>query len=369
MEDILKYFFFRGGVLMFSYKFPAVKGVQAGREYYVSMVPLKVLPKLFITETESVNPEFRAQRRLNEQRIPEIRNYILNNRKDYVFSALSASIDGTYVFHPYEQNGDIGILEVDMDTTFLINDGQHRKAAIEEALKEDDSLSSETISVVFFEDQGLERSQQMFTDLNKHAVKTSNSISTLYDSRDELSIITKRVIENISLFRLYTDKEKDNLGKYSSKLFTINNIKKANGKIVKKVSITNHEEEFILKYWSTLIANITEWQELLNKEISKIDLKQNYILCLNVTILAFGQLGAYFYENPKVDMNKMLKKLRKADWSRSNLDCWGGRVLGDFGKVLSSETAVTLICNKIKQIIGIELSQQENIKEQKLTVK
>ncbi len=333
------------------------------------MVPLKVLPKLFITEAESASPEFRAQRRLNEQRIPEIRNYILNNRRDYVFSALSASIDGKYIFLPYEKDGDIGILEIDMDTTFLINDGQHRKAAIEEALKEDETLGFETISVVFFEDKGLERSQQMFTDLNKHAVKTSNSISTLYDSRDELSIITKRVIENIPLFQLYTDKEKDNLGKYSSKLFTINNIKKANSRILKKTSISDQEEQFILTYWSTLIENITEWQEFLRKEISKIDLKQNYILCLNVTILAFGQLGAYFYENPKINMNKMLKKLRKADWSRSNLGCWGGRVIGDFGKVLSNETAVVLICNKIKQIMEIELSTQEMIKEQKLTAK
>ncbi len=354
---------------MFSYKFPAVRGVQAGREYYVSMVPLKVLPKLFITETESVSPEFRAQRRLNEQRIPEIRNYILNNRMDYVFSALSASLDGKYEFHPYEDDGDIGILEVNMDTTFLINDGQHRKAAIEEALKEDETLERETISVVFFEDKGLARSQQMFTDLNKHAVKTSNSISTLYDSRDELSIITKRIIENIPLFRLYTDKEKDNLGKYSSKLFTINNIKKANGRILKKSSISEQDADFILKYWTNLIENIVEWQEFLRKEISKIDLKQNYILCLNVTILAFGQLGAYFYENPQIEMKKTLNGLRKIDWSRSNLDNWEGRVLGDFGKVLSNETAVSLICNKIKQMIGIDLSPQEKIKEQKLTKK
>lgn len=35
----------------FSYKFPAVKGIQAGREYYVVMVPLKFLSKLFVTDT------------------------------------------------------------------------------------------------------------------------------------------------------------------------------------------------------------------------------------------------------------------------------------------------------------------------------
>ena len=98
-------------ILNFTYKFPAVRGIQAGKEYYVSMVPLNILPKLFITDTDIVSPEFRAQRRLNEARIPTIRNYILNNRDSYVFSALSASIDGRFEFIPYEENGEIGTLE------------------------------------------------------------------------------------------------------------------------------------------------------------------------------------------------------------------------------------------------------------------
>ena len=352
----------------FSYKFPAVKGIQAGREYYVSMVPLKILPKLFITDTDVVSPEFRAQRRLNETRIPAIKNYILDNRSSYVFSALSASIDGKFSFIPFDKDGDIGILEIDMDTTFLINDGQHRKAAIEEAIKEEPDFGDETISVVFFEDKGLERSQQMFTDLNKHAVKTSNSISTLYDSRDELAVITKQIISEIPFFNQYTDKEKDNLGKNSSKLITLNNIYKANQRIIKH-EVDESDKSFLLEYWQAVVANIVEWQELLKKEISKADLRQNYILCLNVTIAAFGRLGAYYYENGQNNMVKELKGLKKVDWSRSNSDDWGGRVLGEHGKIQTNETAVVLICNKIKQIIGIPLSDEEQHKEDEINIK
>lgn len=40
----------------FSYQFPAVKGLQAGREYYIAMVPLKLLSRLFPTD-EDVLPE------------------------------------------------------------------------------------------------------------------------------------------------------------------------------------------------------------------------------------------------------------------------------------------------------------------------
>lgn len=61
----------------FAYQFPAVRGIQAGREYYISMVPLKLLSKLFPSDDEIVAPEYRAQRKINEARIPEIKNIFL----------------------------------------------------------------------------------------------------------------------------------------------------------------------------------------------------------------------------------------------------------------------------------------------------
>ena len=202
------------------YRFPVVRGIQAESEYYIAMVPLKMLAKLFPVEDEEfVLPEYRAQRKLNEARIPVISRYILENRDSYVFSALAASIDGEYRFEANKNNDETGILEVSMDAHFLINDGQHRKSAILAALKEDESLGKETISIVFYADKGLLRSQQIFTDLNKNAVKTSNSISELYDSRDEMAVITRNVVWNIDFLNTYTDKEKDILGKFSSSLF------------------------------------------------------------------------------------------------------------------------------------------------------
>lgn len=348
--------------MRFSYKFPAVKGIQAKKEYYVAMVPIKFLSKLFVTDTEYVSPEYRAQRRLNESRIPAIKNYIIENRSNYVFSALAASIDGEFSFTSYDNEGEIGVLEIDMDNTFLINDGQHRKAAIEEALKEDSSLGDESISVVFFEDKGLERSQQMFTDLNKHAVRTSNSLSTLFDSRDDFAVITKQVISEIPFFQKYTDKEKDNLGKNSSKLFTLTNIYKANKNIIHG-SISTDDKQFLVDFWISVVNNITEWQELMNKELSKSDLKKNYILCLNITLLAFGKIGEYFYANKNIVIADTLIKLKSIDWSRDNKKDWGGRAIRENGKVNTGEKAAILISNRIKQLIGIPLSEEENRKE------
>ena len=188
----------------FVYKFPVVKGKQAKKEYYIAMVPLKMLSRLFPSDDEYVLPEYRAQRKLNEARIPVISKYILDNRESYVFSALAASIDGDFKFCSSTEVPDVGVLEISMDAKFLINDGQHRKSAILDALQEDPSLGDETISIVFFADKGLAQSQQIFTDLNKNAVKTSNSISELYDSRDGMAVITREVIGKIPFLNTYT---------------------------------------------------------------------------------------------------------------------------------------------------------------------
>ncbi len=348
----------------FVYKFPVVRGRQAAREYYIAMVPLKMLVKLFPNDDEYVLPEYRAQRKLNTSRIPVISRYILENRDSYVFSALAASIDGKFCFKESEQGAGTGILEVSMEARFLINDGQHRKAAIIEAIEEDETLADETISVVLYEDDGLSRSQQIFTDLNKHAVKTSNSISELYDSRDDLAVLTRTVISKVSFLNEYTDKEKDNLGKYSSNLFTLNTFYSANKRILSGIDTKKSAEEFLMKFWNGVANNIVQWNELVKKEISKVDLRENYLITQGVVIQALGRVGAYFYANPEIEMNMYLTKLQDIDWRR-NANQWKFRNIRSNGRMITSDKAILLTGNAIKQSIGIPLSEKEQDREKK----
>ena len=346
----------------FTYRFPVVKGIQAKQEYYIAMVPLKMISKLFPIEGEYVSPEYRAQRKLNISRIPSISRYVLKNRDNYVFSSLAASIDGEFKFIPSGVTNDLGILEVSMDAKFLINDGQHRKAAILEAIKEDETLLNETISVVFFEDHGLKRSQQMFTDKNKHAVKTSNSIAELYDSRDLLAVATRNMISEIEFFNSFTDKEKDNLGKYSSNLFTLSTFYNANKRILKKSSVNKQDEKFLKSYWSAVVQNIIPWQELQAKCISKVDLRENHIVTQSVIIQVLGRLGNYFYTNRATDFEVELALLKEIDWKRT-ASLWQLRTIRENGRMINNEDAILLTCNAIKEKIGIELDENELKKE------
>ena len=345
------------------YKFPSMKGIQATSEYYVCMVPLGVLSKIFIEQDGDVLPEFRAQRKLNESRIPEIRDYILNNRNSYVFSALAASVDGNMNFNPLLFDNGIGELEIDMDASFLINDGQHRKAAILRAIELDESLKDETIAVVFYADKGLERSQQMFADLNKHAVNASKSLNTLYDFNDPVALISKRIVDEIPFFRKYTDKEKDNLGKFASKFFTLNTLYDANKRILKSSSNEMMAHQFVIDFWTSVAKYMREWNEMDKGDLSKKDLRENYISTQGVTIHALGRLGNYLLVNKGKESLDCLKGLRDIDWTRSNLDCWQERAITNSGRINRNENGIFLTYVQIKRSLNIEIDKGEFARE------
>ena len=348
------------------YRFPAMRGIQANSEYFACMIPLGVLSKIFIEDSSDVLPEFRAQRKLNEQRIPEIRNYIINNRDSYVFSALAASVDGEVAFFPTKESGNIGELEIDMNATFLINDGQHRKAAIIEAIEFDESLKDETIALVLYRDKGLARSQQMFTDLNKHAVNTSKSLNTLYDSKDPMAVMTKQVVTQVPFLRKYTDKEKDNLANYAAKLFTLNVFYDVNKRIIKNSVDIEEESRFLIDFWTTIVANMRDWNDMDKGELSKKELREAYISLRGITLHAFGKLGAYFFSHPQYDIHKYLTGLSKIDWSRSNLECWENRAITDKGRINRNEKGIFLTYIQIKRLIHLEIDSEEAAREKQL---
>lgn len=348
------------------YRFPAMRGIQANSEYFVCMIPLGVLSKIFIEDSSDVLPEFRAQRKLNEQRIPEIRDYIINNRDSYVFSALAASVDGEVAFFPTKESGNIGELEIDMNATFLINDGQHRKAAIIEAIEFDESLKDETIALVLYRDKGLARSQQMFTDLNKHAVNTSKSLNTLYDSKDPMAVMTKQVVAQVPFLRKYTDKEKDNLANYAAKLFTLSVFYDVNKRIIKNPVNIEEESRFLIDFWTTIVANMRDWNDMDKGELSKKELREAYISLRGITLHAFGKLGAYFFSHPQYDLHKCLTGLSKIDWSRSNLECWENRAITDKGRINRNEKGIFLTYIQIKRLLNLEIDSEEAAREKQL---
>lgn len=346
----------------FYYTFPAIKGKQAQRDYYVIMCPLNVLSKLFIFNEDELPAEYRAQRTLNKNRVPEMANYIISNPRDYVFSSLTASVDGNFEFIslPSDDTKEIGILKISMDSKLLINDGQHRRAAIEEALKVTPEIGSETISVVLFIDEGLKRSQQIFADLNRHAINVSKSIGILYDSRDPLAIITKSLLEENTYLKNYTDNENPSLSKFSPKLFTLSSINETNKKLINRLNISDPKiSVFIKDFWDVLCDNMKEWQFVFNKNTNPHLFRSDFISSTGVVLEALGIVGNYLYINYNLDWKEILSGIKNIDWHRTNLEDWQHRVVGPNGRIVKSATYVRLTSNQIKFKLGIELNKEE----------
>ncbi len=331
---------------------------------------MRLIPKIFMFDEEEVPPELRAQRTLNRARIPEIVSYLIENSKDYTLSAITASIDGQITFEPYEDTGlgqNLGILSVSMDAKILINDGQHRRAAIEYAIQENPELGYDNIPVLFFIDEGLQKSQQMFADLNKHAVRPSDSISTLYDRRDSTAELARQMVKQVKVFSRLTEMERSSISNRSTKLFTLSAIKNASKSLLakgKNDSVEDTEAALAGEYWNEVAANMPDWQLALEKKVATSELREQYIHAHAVMLQAMGNIGAGLLVRPKTQWAGVLKALKDIDWARANQH-WEGRAM-HHGRISKARSSVVLTGNYIKQQLGIPLTASEQEYEESL---
>ena len=339
--------------------FDAMRGIQAGREFYVAMCPLKAIPKLFAFFDLDLPPELRAQRKLRKSRIPALKNYILNNPNEYIFSSLTASVDGDMKFmQTSSTRGDrIGRLYISMESRLLINDGQHRRQAIEEALKENSDLGHDMISVVFFEDKGLKRSQQMFSDLNKNSVKPTKSLNILYDHRDEFAKFIVGISHELEIFSGRVELEKTAISNRSTKFFTLNGIADATRKFlgIKGTKISIDQQNMAKEFWNEITKNIPEWQLLVQKRVTASELRKEYAHSHTNLLNSLGIVGnvlVNYYPNWK----QKLTSLQDINWSRTNPD-WEGQLMLN-GRMLKSKLGIELAANTILKKCGVPLSNE-----------
>jgi DNA sulfur modification protein DndB len=349
----------------FGYSFPAIRGTQAGREYYTSMCPLRLIPKIFYFDEEEaeLSPELRAQRTLNRNRIPEIASYILRNPGDYAFSALTASIDSEVRFEPLAAEGSaskLGVLIVPLDARFIINDGQHRRAAIEAAIRERPELGDETIAIVFFIDRGLARCQQLFADLNRYAIRPSRSIGVLYDHRDDMAQIARLVVLKSEVFKDLVEMERSSLSARSRKLFTLSAIYTATASLLEGLPLEGQAAatELAISYWDEVGRHLPEWKLVRDRKVSAGEIRQDFIHSHGIGLHALGVVGNHLMHSEREAWKTAIKGLKKIDWRRSNSSLWEGRAMIG-GRLSKSTQNVGLTSAAIKKALKLPLTPEE----------
>lgn len=350
--------------------FPAMRGRMGARSYYATLLSMAEVPRLFkFSDWEQSTPELRAQRVLNKTRVPEIAKYILDNEDGYLFSSITASYSSEIKFIPSADNPDLGKLEMELENIeFVINDGQHRCAAIAAALKENPAIGKDKISVLLFEAENLERLQQMFSDLNRFAHKTSRSLDILYDHRDNLSALTMDLSEQVNVFVGMVDKEKITIPLRSPKLFTLATLYDATeellGTKVDKRGTPDFKEKLAIavEFWTAVSEIMTDWAKVKANDMRAAELRQEKINTHAVALRAIGAAGRAVMETHPTDWKKRLAPLGKIDWRKSvgsKVNPLWDNVCITAGSVVSNRQARQETARTIKAQLGVvEVSQE-----------
>jgi DNA sulfur modification protein DndB len=318
---------------------PAIRGRQGTRTLYVGVFKMKEVLRAFtISEQGALDPEDRAQRTLSKSRIPEIKSYLLDHENDWVFPNLTASFDAEETFRPASrQNPNLGTLEVPFDTDFFINDGQHRRAAIEEAVRENPALGEQHVSVVLYRAEGIERSQQMFSDLNRTVQKTPRPLDIQYDRRDPMNRITQGVAEAVPLFEDRVERERNSLSAKSSAFVTLSALYDATEQLLgplREGEVEEAEAEATearaTLFWKLVTEYILEWRSIRDGDLQPPEARAEYIHCHAVGFWAIGAAGGDLIERypDEDDWKERLASLSEIDWRKDNPEWQGICMLG-----------------------------------------
>ena len=151
---------------------------------------------------------------------------------------------------------------------------------------------------------------------------------------------------------------------FSSNIFTLNTFYTATKRIIATYEGSFQEKySFVLNFWKNVVGNMREWNEMDNGELSKKDLRENYIVTQGVTILALGRLGKFYSEHPEISIEQSLTGLRSIDWLRNNTTYWLGRAIKSNGTINRSEHGIYLTYIQIKRHLGLPITDEEKKKE------
>jgi DNA sulfur modification protein DndB len=197
----------------------------------------------------------------------------------------------------------------------------------------------------------------MFTDLNRHVVKTSKSLDVLFDKRDPISIATMFSLNKVPMFAELTEKVDATLKAKSTKIFTLAALYDANNDLLKDQDADDVEEnaKLLTEYWTTVSDHMADWKKVLNGQKLATELRAESISAHSTVLRALGGLGAELMKSP--DWKERLVALARIDWSKKNPDWQNVCIVAN--SVVSNRQARAATKAYIKGCLGMDLTEAE----------
>ena len=201
----------------------------------------------------------------------------------------------------------------------------------------------------------------MFADLNRHAARPTKSLNILYDYRDPLAKLVRRLAIEVPVFKDLTEMEKTSISNRSVKLFTLSSIYQATSNFLRRVGLDPLSDRGYAKalaFWTALGSAIWEWKQVQVGEVSSAFLRSNFIHSHGVTLQALGRVGGDLLRAHPNDWEGQLACIQTINWSRRNTELWEGRALVS-GRITKGERNVVLIANVVKRVLTLPLNADE----------
>ena len=161
------------------------------------------------------------QRQLEDDRIEEIANYLIDNPERFFNALVLAIYDGHPQWHSIqrlEPQSDealqidmpdyarecLGFLTLSGEERLFALDGQHRLAGIKNAIRRLHDIGPEQLTVIIVvhkqSPEGIKKSRRLFTTLNKKAKLVTKDAIIALDEDDIAACITRWLLEESNLF-------------------------------------------------------------------------------------------------------------------------------------------------------------------------
>jgi DNA sulfur modification protein DndB len=375
---------------------PALKGRMGNVDYFVLTLPYSTVTKYITTTDRNLPVRERENRKPTLSRYAVIAKYINENPETYRFSSITCTYgkDGTHApfdWDPAGTSGDarfIGTLTLDQRDPLIIVDGQHRFEGIKKALESKDadpSLADDMISVVLFPYTSIRASQQLFSDLNRTAKKTTKSLDILFDRRDIVNRVVQKLIDKVSVFIERVNLEDVGIPAQSKDMFTLAGIYQATEPIIdaafdagllpeelvkkdnpdRTVGVENQYIDFLTQVWEFIAAQFPEWGKVANGEIDIIDVRSKYLHWNSGVISAIGEFVAACMREKGQDWKKAvatsLSHTENRGWRREETH-WQGIVTA--GTMVLPRSAIKpQLKAYLKNLAGLSLTDgdQKNL--------
>lgn len=346
----------------FCLSFPAVRGVQAGRIYYIATVPFRTVKNMFRLDVGDGSALSRSQREVNQTRAKKFAEYLDNNPSSFICPALTGVIDGEgseFVASEVEGMKNVGVLKVPMDAGLLFVDGQHRATGITKA--EMTGTASDSAPIMLFDNMTLEERQMAFSDINGNVAKPAQALSDAYNHRDDVAELARYVASVVPQFDGFVDYERNVISANSAYLFSLKTLKEANVRLLgikKSDNISDDQRKLVVEFWTYWMDAIGFNDAFESAGRDAAEFRQQSIASTGVIMNAAALMGNRLITQLGDKYVDHLVKLEGMDWRRKGEGFANRCVNPELRTMKSDATAVKLTANALLMKMEVRLDPE-----------